>query len=161
MWIFRKRSVWSRAAWGCTLGAFDGGASCKRAAIVPSQPGACLKFGSLKTRSAWLCPPPPTLAPWCVGRWQRPLTGSRTLPRSVLHLYLLSSCSPDGFFCDLTYFLLACAPGLISNAGVYRLCLVSIAAMATGASPRREAKIEPLRFVFPGVSEVLQITHPS
>lgn len=103
----------------------------------------------------------PPLAPRCVGRWQRPLTGSRTLPRSVLHLYLLSSCSPDGFFCDLTYFLLACAPGLISNAGVYRLCLVSIAAMATGASPRREAKIEPLRFVFPGVSEVLQITHPS
>lgn len=33
--------------------------------------------------------------------------------------------------------------------------------MATGDSLRQEAKMEPLGFVFPGVSEVLQITHPS
>lgn len=51
--------------------------------------------------------------------------------------------------------------GLISSAGGHGSCLESIAAMATEDSLKPQAKIELLKFVFPGASEVLQMTRPS
>ena len=75
-------------------------------------------------------------------------------------VYILRALQME-FFCDLTYFSLACVLGLISSAGVRQSCLESVAAMATGDSPRPQAKIAPRKFVFLGVSEVLQMARPS
>ena len=46
--------------------------------------------------------------------------------------------------------------GLISSAGVLCLCLRGSLLWQQETSPRPEAKIEPLKFVFLGVSEGLQ-----
>lgn len=64
-------------------------------------------------------------------------------------VYILRALQMD-FFCDLTYFSLVCVLGLISSAGVHRSCLESVAAMATGDSPRPQAKIEPRKLFFSG-----------
>lgn len=94
--------------------------------MVRSEPGPA--YGEGSRGFGHPLPAVPTAVYWMVVK----ASDLKKQDLGLLRLCLHSLRSPDGIFCDLTYFSVACVLGLISSAGGHRSCLESMAAMATG-----------------------------